>query len=76
MVVIPPSIDPFAAKNAPLEPHTVTSILTRVGLLAHGDADGPSASPGAMAPPARSGPTGTRAACCSIPPHPRSAYPW
>jgi trehalose synthase len=41
MVVIPPSIDPFAAKNAPLEPDTITSILTRVGLLTDGDADGP-----------------------------------
>jgi trehalose synthase len=41
IAVIPPSIDPFAAKNAPLEADMVTSILTRVGLLADGDADGP-----------------------------------
>jgi len=34
MVVIPPSIDPFAAKNAPLEAHQIAAVLTRVGLVA------------------------------------------
>jgi trehalose synthase len=31
--VIPPSIDPFAAKNMPLEPGDATAILTHTGLL-------------------------------------------
>lgn len=41
LIVIPPSIDPFSAKNLPLAPDVVTSILTRVGLVADGDPDGP-----------------------------------
>ncbi len=31
--VIPPSIDPFSAKNEPMEPDEVTRVLTYVGLL-------------------------------------------
>jgi trehalose synthase len=34
LFVIPPSIDPFSAKNEPIEPDDVTGILTYVGLLA------------------------------------------
>ena len=34
MVVIPPSIDPFAAKNAPLDDDQVAAVLARVGLVA------------------------------------------
>lgn len=34
--IVPPSIDPFAPKNAPLEPEAVRDILTAAGLL-----DGP-----------------------------------
>jgi trehalose synthase len=40
LVVIPPSIDPFAAKNVPLAPAVVHSILARVGLVAGPDPDG------------------------------------
>jgi trehalose synthase len=39
-VVIPPSIDPFAAKNVPLAPPVVHSILARVGLVTGPDPDG------------------------------------
>ncbi|MBS1870225.1 MAG: glycosyltransferase [Actinobacteria bacterium] len=38
--VIPPSIDPFSAKNQPLEPAQVRDALVYVGVLA-GEADGP-----------------------------------
>lgn len=31
--IIPPSIDPFATKNQPMEPDTVRAILVRIGLL-------------------------------------------
>jgi trehalose synthase len=31
--VIPPSIDPFATKNQPMEPGTVRAVLTRIGVL-------------------------------------------
>ena len=41
LVVIPPSIDPFSAKNVPLTADQVASVLTTVGLLADGDPDGP-----------------------------------
>ena len=34
--VIPPSIDPFSAKNEPMEPDDVARVLTYVGLLAGG----------------------------------------
>ena len=37
LYVIPPSIDPFSAKNRELEPPDVTSILLRAGLLAGSD---------------------------------------
>jgi trehalose synthase len=41
VVVIPPSIDPFSAKNVPLTSDEVAAVLTRVGLAADGDPDGP-----------------------------------
>ena len=34
LAVIPPSIDPFAAKNEPIEPARVTRLLQQVGLVA------------------------------------------
>jgi trehalose synthase len=36
LVVIPPSIDPFSAKNAPIAPEEVLTILQYVGLLSDG----------------------------------------
>lgn len=39
-VVIPPSIDPFAVKNAPMDERTVRSILSHVGIL-RGRPEGP-----------------------------------
>jgi trehalose synthase len=42
LLVIPPSIDPFAAKNEPMQPADVVRALTYVGLLA-GDAERPPA---------------------------------
>ena len=36
LVVIPPSIDPFAVKNMPLAPEEVTGVLTCVGVVADG----------------------------------------
>jgi trehalose synthase len=36
MIVLPPNIDPLSAKNQYLEPSTVQSILTHVGLVAGG----------------------------------------
>lgn len=41
LVVIPPSIDPFSAKNLPLSADEVAAVLTTVGLVADGDPDGP-----------------------------------
>jgi len=41
MVVIPPSIDPFAVKNVPLPPEVVTATLARVGIVADGGREGP-----------------------------------
>jgi trehalose synthase len=41
MVVIPPSIDPFAVKNMPLRPEVVTATLARVGMVADGGRPGP-----------------------------------
>jgi trehalose synthase len=41
LVVIPPSIDPFSAKNAPLSADQIAAVLTAVGLAADGDPDGP-----------------------------------
>jgi trehalose synthase len=41
LVVIPPSIDPFAVKNMPLAPEVVTGVLAGVGLLAEGGGQGP-----------------------------------
>lgn len=41
LVVIPPSIDPFAVKNMPLEPEVVTSVLAGTGLLTDGGRQGP-----------------------------------
>ena len=41
LVVIPPSIDPFAVKNMALPPEVVPAILARVGLVADGRRDGP-----------------------------------
>ena len=40
LAVIPPSIDPFSAKNALIEPDDVHRILQDVGLLSGGGADG------------------------------------
>ena len=37
VVVIPPSIDPFAAKNAPLDEDQIAAVLIRVGLVAGPD---------------------------------------
>jgi trehalose synthase len=41
LVVIPPSIDPFSAKNRELAPRTVSAVLATVGLVAGADPDGP-----------------------------------
>jgi trehalose synthase len=41
LVVIPPSIDPFSAKNRELDPGTVTAVLATVGLVAGVDPEGP-----------------------------------
>jgi trehalose synthase len=41
LVVIPPSIDPFSAKNVPLAADQVAAVLTAVGLVADGDPAGP-----------------------------------
>jgi trehalose synthase len=40
LAVIPPSIDPFSAKNARIEPDDVRRVLQDVGLLAGGGRDG------------------------------------
>lgn len=39
--IIPPSIDPFSAKNRDLGPETVSAILATVGLFTGADPDGP-----------------------------------
>lgn len=39
--VIPPSIDPFSAKNEDLDPATVLSVLTGIGLIGREPVDGP-----------------------------------
>ena len=41
LVVIPPSIDPFSAKNRELDPTTVSAVLATVGLVNGADSDGP-----------------------------------
>jgi trehalose synthase len=41
LVVIPPSIDPFATKNVDLAPSQVAAILDQVGLVSGIDPDGP-----------------------------------
>lgn len=41
LVIIPPSIDPFSAKNRELDPGTVSAILATVGLVAGAGPDGP-----------------------------------
>ena len=41
LVIIPPSIDPFSAKNRELDPGAVSAILATVGLLAGADPGGP-----------------------------------
>src|SRR6476659_1185899 len=41
LVVIPPSIDAFSAKNGTLDEDQVAAVLTTVGLIADGDPDGP-----------------------------------
>ncbi len=41
LVVIPPSIDPFSAKNAALDADDVATVLARAGLVSGGDTDGP-----------------------------------
>jgi trehalose synthase len=39
--IIPPSIDPFSAKNQPMDPATVRAILARIGVLDAGEPDTP-----------------------------------
>jgi trehalose synthase len=39
--VIPPSIDPFSAKNQPIDPPTVRAILARIGVLYSDEPDTP-----------------------------------
>ena len=41
LVVIPPSIDPFSAKNSALGPVDVATVMARAGLVDGGDPDGP-----------------------------------
>ena len=41
LVVIPPSIDPFAVKNMPLPPEVVIATLAQVGIVADGPRSGP-----------------------------------
>jgi trehalose synthase len=41
LVVIPPSIDPFAVKNMSLAPEVVTGVLAKVGMLTDGGRPGP-----------------------------------
>jgi trehalose synthase len=41
LVVIPPSIDPFSAKNRQLDPSTVDAVLATVGLVHGAMSDGP-----------------------------------
>ncbi len=41
LVVIPPSIDPFAVKNMSLPRELVTAVLARVGMVADGVLEGP-----------------------------------
>ena len=41
LVVIPPSVDPFSAKNRDCDPPTVTAVLATVGLVSGADTDGP-----------------------------------
>jgi NADP-dependent 3-hydroxy-3-methylglutaryl-CoA reductase len=41
VVIIPPSIDPFSAKNRALDASTVEAILATVGLVTGADPDGP-----------------------------------
>jgi trehalose synthase len=41
LVVIPPSIDPFSAKNCELDPPTVRTVLATVGLVVGAVPDGP-----------------------------------
>ena len=41
LVVIPPSIDPFSAKNRELDPRTATAVLATVRLVSGVDPDGP-----------------------------------
>jgi trehalose synthase len=41
LVVIPPSIDPFSAKNTTLLPADLASVMARTGLVAGPDSDGP-----------------------------------
>ena len=41
LVVIPPSIDPFAVKNMPLGPDDVSAVLVGAGLVADGGRQGP-----------------------------------
>ncbi len=41
LVVIPPSIDPFSAKNTWLAPEEVSAVLATVGLVSGADPDGP-----------------------------------
>jgi trehalose synthase len=41
LVIIPPSIDPFSAKNRELDPRTVSAVLAAVGVVAGADPNGP-----------------------------------
>ena len=40
LTVIPPSIDPFTAKNADLDPATIEAVLAQASLVAGADSDG------------------------------------
>ena len=56
LVVIPPSIDPFSAKNAALDPADVATVLARAGLVSRRR----SRRPGALHAPRRYGGLGAR----------------
>ena len=76
LVVIPPSIDPFSAKNVPLTADQVASVLTTVGLLADGDPDGPVGFTRRDGTPGRVRPIGGPAASCSRPSRRRCGCLW
>lgn len=40
VTVVPPSLDPFSAKNAPMAPHSIRGALDRAGIVRRSDGDG------------------------------------